>query len=488
MNNKPGKCDEAIEKYERALENNPEDAKTWNNYGNALSDLGKYNEAIEKYEHALLINPEYANAWYNYGTTLSNSGKYNKAIEKYEHALEINDEDANAWNNYGNALADLGRYNEAIEKYEHALEINDEDANAWNNYGNALAALGRYNEAIEKYEHARQTPDFPKYAGRIMIFLGSLYYRTKQQKKGQQCFEWLIEHVGAGDKDAVRLRTAHEILATDSENEYAIDILEQITAESPQYKESSHTLALVVSPKKFWDMFRPGSKHHLKNTQQLDHSLYHKFAGEMGLLKVIVHSIKRYSHQNGTMPTEVDEQLTNLIEQVEMMNREMLDRRQAEKTKIREIPHDNYRAMLQVISDSAHDMADFINNQLAILEADVRYILRTLPADHAYRDYFSELLTQAELTQRALNDLKAVNEGIVIRHSRFRVHDIFVKWLETPQISNAHITIDVSKNGQDMMVGDLEKIRSMLSELVNNSLKHNRDKTDLRITMTTNET
>jgi tetratricopeptide (TPR) repeat protein len=34
----------------------------YNNWGNALSDLGRHSEAIEKYDHALKLNPDHSYA------------------------------------------------------------------------------------------------------------------------------------------------------------------------------------------------------------------------------------------------------------------------------------------------------------------------------------------------------------------------------------------------------------------------------------------
>ncbi|SLN15635.1 TPR repeat-containing protein YrrB [Roseovarius albus] len=123
-------------------------------WGNVLRDLERYEEAIEKYDAALQIDREYTSAYNGWGNALSDLGRYEEAIEKFSEALEIDPEYVFSHVNWGRALSALGRYEEAIAKYSAALEIDPEFDYAYNNWGNALSALGRYEEAIAKYSAA----------------------------------------------------------------------------------------------------------------------------------------------------------------------------------------------------------------------------------------------------------------------------------------------------------------------------------------------
>jgi tetratricopeptide (TPR) repeat protein len=185
-----GKFEEAIEKYKKAIEIDPEDVIAHNNWGVDLvklaqldNDSGKFEEAIEKFEKAVEIDPEDATAYFNWGNSLAelaeldnDSGKFEEAIEKYKKAIEIDPKYAGSYLNWGNSLAELaeldndsGKFEEAIEKYKKAIEIDPEDASAYNNWGVALAELaeldsdsGKFEEAIEKYKKAVEID--PKYA------------------------------------------------------------------------------------------------------------------------------------------------------------------------------------------------------------------------------------------------------------------------------------------------------------------------------------
>jgi signal transduction histidine kinase len=127
-----------------------------------------------------------------------------------------------------------------------------------------------------------------------------------------------------------------------------------------------------------------------------------------------------------------------------------------------------------------------VNNELAVIESKtIRAIRKLSPNDEHYAQ-FDKLLTQLELTQSALNDLKAINEGISIKNHHFHVKELFEKWEITCHIDNACILLDI-RNGDSQFYGDQEKIKSALNELVENSLKHNADQPKLTIRITSQD-
>jgi signal transduction histidine kinase len=142
--------------------------------------------------------------------------------------------------------------------------------------------------------------------------------------------------------------------------------------------------------------------------------------------------------------------------------------------------------MLRVISTTAHDISDYVNNELASIESKTRRAIRKLQSDDPHYPQFKKLLDQLEITQAALNDLKAINEGITIKVHRFQVKKLFEKWEANPKIESASIDLGVN-NGNGEFYGDEEKIKSVINELVENSLKHNLDKSDLEIRITSQD-
>lgn len=60
----------AIDKYDKALQINANDASIWYDKGRAFAALGRYGEAIDAYDNALRIENNYADVWNNRGVAL----------------------------------------------------------------------------------------------------------------------------------------------------------------------------------------------------------------------------------------------------------------------------------------------------------------------------------------------------------------------------------------------------------------------------------
>jgi tetratricopeptide (TPR) repeat protein len=118
-----GRYEEALQAYEEAIKNNPNDAGAWNNKGVALNNLIRYDEALLAYENAIKIDPQYAEAWNNKGIVLCMQGKYNEAMPFIEKSLELNPRLAEAWYAKGLALHYVGRSDEAEAAFAKAKEL-----------------------------------------------------------------------------------------------------------------------------------------------------------------------------------------------------------------------------------------------------------------------------------------------------------------------------------------------------------------------------
>jgi tetratricopeptide (TPR) repeat protein len=109
----------------------------------------EYSEAIRRYDKAIEIDPNNASAWTNKGLALAKIGKHNGAIECFDKALGIDPNNVLAWTNKGYVLHGLGKYKEAIEYYDKALQVDPNNVLALNIKGAALNKLGRHKEAKE---------------------------------------------------------------------------------------------------------------------------------------------------------------------------------------------------------------------------------------------------------------------------------------------------------------------------------------------------
>ncbi|NJL68238.1 MAG: tetratricopeptide repeat protein [Microcoleus sp. SM1_3_4] len=74
-----------IERGEKMIEINPQDAQTWYERGNALLEMGRLPAAIESWEKAIELEPKFPEAWYNKGLALRKLGQLEAAVSCYNN-------------------------------------------------------------------------------------------------------------------------------------------------------------------------------------------------------------------------------------------------------------------------------------------------------------------------------------------------------------------------------------------------------------------
>lgn len=115
-------------------------SKAYSNWGVALTHFKKYDEAIDKFKKAIEINPQHAIAYYNWGLALNDLGMFDKAIEPFKKAIEIDPQNANILYYLGIAYSTIGQKDEAVKIFRHVLELKPE-ASINNDVNKRLADL-----------------------------------------------------------------------------------------------------------------------------------------------------------------------------------------------------------------------------------------------------------------------------------------------------------------------------------------------------------
>jgi len=110
---------------ERMTRNEPDNAGTWQQLGNAYYDANKPEAAIAAYEKSLELDAEHPNVWTDLGTMYRRTGQFEKAIESYNKALQYNPTHQNALFNKGIVyLHDLNQKEKGIAVWEVLLKAN----------------------------------------------------------------------------------------------------------------------------------------------------------------------------------------------------------------------------------------------------------------------------------------------------------------------------------------------------------------------------
>ena len=83
------KIEKAVGPYDKSLEVNPDDIKSWNNKGVELMNIRRFQWAMECFDKVLELEPDDSAALHNKGVILTKLSKHKKATEYFDRALEV---------------------------------------------------------------------------------------------------------------------------------------------------------------------------------------------------------------------------------------------------------------------------------------------------------------------------------------------------------------------------------------------------------------
>ena len=485
-----GETDRACLLFEKSLQLDNKNIITLNNYANALFKKGEIKRAYQLFEKLLELDPKDVKSLNSYANALLQQGEIKKAYQLFEKLLKLDSKDVKSLNSYANALLQNGEIERACLLFEQSLQLDDKNVITLDyhsyvclQYSKKLESQGKYQDALSQLLAIDLNSQKNYHANIIRLHLGRLYYRLHQHNLGKQYFEEAIAHSNEEEKDQSLFYAARSLLAVSPHSEEAVSWLQQIKESSLRYEEAMKAIALNADPETAYELFAE-SEESFGDAEMLYRSIYHKIGNEVAILKSIAQRLLRKIAGEHPIVAEIVQDLDDLQESVTRQ-------RTIEKAKIAAIPRQDYPQLIEIVSQTAHNISDEVNNILAAIESKTRRALRKLKIEDPLQENFQKLLLQLELTQTALNDLKSINEGIAIRRHRFPVRKLFEKWQpenwsNTPRIQRARIQLKI-ENPDSEFDGDEEKIKSILNELVENSLKHNYKHPDLLIRIISND-
>jgi len=150
-----------IERTAKVAEVLPQDAEAQLRYGKALHEAGRVEEAIGKYEFAINKRPSHAEAEFYLGLAWSDLGDLDQSRQHYERSLQIEPNNGKCESNLAGILVSQGLRSEARRRYEHSLSLTPNLQIAHKELADILCGDGEYDSAIAHYEEAlRLQPDF----------------------------------------------------------------------------------------------------------------------------------------------------------------------------------------------------------------------------------------------------------------------------------------------------------------------------------------
>ena len=91
--------------------------------GKSLTRLNQNQEAIQTFEKAVEENPDLAEGWYHMGRALSSNDQHDLALQSFDQAITIDSSYADAHISKALTLMTLERYDDALQSAEAAVQI-----------------------------------------------------------------------------------------------------------------------------------------------------------------------------------------------------------------------------------------------------------------------------------------------------------------------------------------------------------------------------
>jgi tetratricopeptide (TPR) repeat protein len=116
------------------------EAEKLNIQGNDFGRQGKYDEAIIRYDKAIELDPKYSEPFYNRGKAKLNLKNYIGAIDDFNKALKLDPNNSDIYNNRGIAKKKSNDLKGAIDDYDKSLTLDPTNYRVY------------FNRGIAKYE------------------------------------------------------------------------------------------------------------------------------------------------------------------------------------------------------------------------------------------------------------------------------------------------------------------------------------------------
>jgi tetratricopeptide (TPR) repeat protein len=110
-------------------------------WGIALMETGDYEQALEKFDRAVELNPRNGYALHRMGIALQIRGEHEEAIRKFWRATRRNPDNRFAYLDWGISLAALGRHEEAVRRYATAVSLDPNFQLALDGWAASVEAL-----------------------------------------------------------------------------------------------------------------------------------------------------------------------------------------------------------------------------------------------------------------------------------------------------------------------------------------------------------
>ena len=139
--------EKAVELFTKAIEENPNEAIGYINFGNLLSSMNEDERAEKFFQKAITLDEGAATAYYSLANLYYNAERFAEAAKLYEKAIASGIEGADAYYMLGKSLEKEGLPKLSLPYLQRASELAPDDIQVKLSYGIALASLEMFEQA-----------------------------------------------------------------------------------------------------------------------------------------------------------------------------------------------------------------------------------------------------------------------------------------------------------------------------------------------------
>ena len=139
--------EKAAELFTKAIEENPNEAIGYINFGNLLSSMNENDRAERFFQKAITLDEHAATAYYSLANLYYNADRFEEAAKLYEKAIANGIEGADAYFMLGKSFEKEGHTKLSLPYLQRANELAPEDIQVALSYGIALASMEMFEQA-----------------------------------------------------------------------------------------------------------------------------------------------------------------------------------------------------------------------------------------------------------------------------------------------------------------------------------------------------
>ena len=152
----------AVNAYDRALDVQRTDVRTWLHKAICLNQLHRYEEALECVKYLERYDKENAEVWFQKGLALDGLGDQLAAVDTLAQALKLDGDHEGAFYRRGLLLAELEQFAKAVDHFDNVLRVNPKEWRAYHFKGVCIINQKEYERALTVFKAGQEK--FPQVA------------------------------------------------------------------------------------------------------------------------------------------------------------------------------------------------------------------------------------------------------------------------------------------------------------------------------------